>query len=192
MHRVSLHRRRRAGEPQVPRRGEELHAGERGTPGAVADRLHQGLAGVHHHRGRNGCPVVRGGGIPRGNQRAERGPEEPDVPRRVHRVALREQASHLRCGRHRCQGTGAAGRAGEAVRRGGVPHRNLRRGMQGCQRAADTGWQGGVAAGTGRGEGGAAGGRVHRRRCTRRAGPSCSRKGCRKEPCWAWATWTNC
>lgn len=92
--------------------------------------------GVHHHRRR----VRRGSRHRRRTQgrrlRARRRPEQPHVAGPLRGVALRRQADHLHR-RRRGPGRAVAPAGTHAPHRSGtLPHRALRRGLQGCQRAS--------------------------------------------------------
>ncbi len=97
---------------------------------------HPGHPGVHHHRRR----VRRGSHHRRRTQgrrlRARRRPEQPHVAGPLRGVALRRQAGHLHR-RRRGLGRAVAPAGTHAPPRSGtLPHRALRRGLQGCQRVS--------------------------------------------------------
>ena len=134
LHLLQLLRERDTRQHQVPQRPEALHDGEGSRAHPLQRRQHPGHPGVYHHRRR-----VRRGSRHRcrtqGRRlRARRRPEQPHVAGPLRRVALRRQAGHLhRRRRGPCRAVAPAG-THASPRSGTLPHRALRRGLQGCQR----------------------------------------------------------
>ena len=136
LHLLQLLRERDARQHQVPQRPETLHDGEGRRTHPLQRGQHPRHPGVHHHRRR----VRRGSHHRRRTQgrhfRARRRPEQPHVAGPLRGVALRRQAGHLHR-RRRGPGRAVAPAGTHAPPRSGtLPHRALRRGLQGCQRAS--------------------------------------------------------